>query len=183
MNRVGRLLACFSVFSLLAAALPLLAPAPALAHSGHAGPVITFLDEREALKGMLPDGAKITRRKQDLDGTVHTYFLARSGDGGPVAGAAMTRTVKVEHGEVSVAVGVDADGNVTQAAVLSSHRKYVPQVTAEAGKGVIDTLSGVSVAELAKRAAASGGETGRAVLSALHEMARALVALSAAAGQ
>ena len=39
---------------------------PALAHKGHAGKQVVFLKKEEALKQMLPAGAKVAQRKERL---------------------------------------------------------------------------------------------------------------------
>ncbi|VAW89891.1 hypothetical protein MNBD_GAMMA17-826 [hydrothermal vent metagenome] len=51
---------------LLAIALTVGFNQPAQAHKGHAGPKVTFIKTKAALKEMLPSGAKIVKRKQPL---------------------------------------------------------------------------------------------------------------------
>src|SRR3990172_10116784 len=66
---------------------------PVLAHEGHAGKQVVFLKKDEALKQMLPAGAKVVQRKERLDldkaekakkelggklyDGVYTYYVAR----------------------------------------------------------------------------------------------------------
>ncbi len=42
-------------------------PSPVLAHKGHAGNKVVFLKKEEALKQMLPAGARVVQRKEMLD--------------------------------------------------------------------------------------------------------------------
>ncbi|MDH4228692.1 MAG: hypothetical protein OEW11_02975 [Nitrospirota bacterium] len=173
--------------------LALAAPRPALAHESHAGPLITFLSDNDALKEMLPADAALTRRKQALspEGAawakstlgvavkpqMYEFILARDKSGGQVVGAVMLLDTEVEHGEARLAVGVDAQGGITRAAVLSVNRKYVPEVTGQAGRGFIPDLTGATVAQAASRAAMAKGEVGRSVFGQLRDMAAALAAL------
>lgn len=179
----------------------LLAPVPAPAHEGHAGPEIEFLAAQEALKAMLPEGAKITRRKEKLDADdaawardhlgvavaegVYTYYLARDPETGAVRGTAMVRELEYEHGDVTLAVGLDADGRVTRAAVLSTNRKYVADFKGDVGAGFLPDLTGLDVAALADaagRPAADGG-AGRFALERLRDMAAVLATFAAAVGR
>ncbi|MFQ5508125.1 MAG: hypothetical protein ACE5FN_02175 [Leptospirillia bacterium] len=138
---------------------------PAAAHEGHSGPLIEYLKTNDALRAMLPQGAKVTRRKQETSdaartwaedafgirpaGGMQTYYLARDSETGVVTGAAMVQELKYGHGELHLAIGVDPDGNVTRAAVLAVHRKYVAEVKGSVGSGFIDSLSGVDIGSIA----------------------------------
>lgn len=165
----------------------------AVAHEGHTGPMITFLEQNEALKAMLPEGARITRRKQELKAPdaawaketlgvsvregIHAYFLARDPDSGTVTGAAMVVEAKYDDGEVNLALGVNGNGMVTRAAVLSTHRMYVPEISSVVGKGFVDALDGLSVQDLSRRAGEAREDADRAVLSEFRDMAATLVTL------
>src|SRR4030066_1532148 len=95
----------------------------ALAHKGHAGKQVIFLKKEEALKQMLPAGAKVAQRKErldldkavkakkelgvNLDDGVYTYYVARDSKTGATIGAAMITEVEYMHGEVNLAIGLD----------------------------------------------------------------------------
>jgi len=179
-------------------AVVMLLPVPAPAHKGHAGPMVDFIQANDALKAMLPDGAHVTRRKEALqaagaawaksslgvaldDDDIHTYLLARSADGGPVLGAAMDVEFDYEHGDIKLAVGVDAAGHVTRAAVLGVNEKYVDEVKTGIGAGFLADLDGVTVQDLSARSDAAykaRNNTAGDVLGHLRDMAATLAALS-----
>lgn len=166
----------------------------ALAHEGHAGPKVEFIKTNDALKAMLPEGAKTTRRKQEVTAEdaawakenlgvavapgIYPFFLARDAETGAVIGAAMTTEEKIGHGDLALGLGIDADGKVTLAAVLSVHRKYVAEVVKAAGKGVIKGLSGLTVADLSAKVAAAEGDTAKSVYTRLRDMAAVLVTMA-----
>src|SRR3990172_1138781 len=126
---------------------------PALAHEGHAGKQVVFLKKEEALKQMLPAGAKVVQRKEkldldkavkakkelgiNLDDGVYTYYVARDSKSGATIGAAIVAEVEYMHGDVNLAIGIDAKGNVTKAAILSVNEKYVPDMKASVGTGYL----------------------------------------------
>ena len=171
----------------------------ALAHEGHAGPKIEFIKTNDALKAMLPEGAKTTRRKQEVTAEdaawakeklgvavapgIYPFFLARDAETGAVTGAAMVTEEKIGHGQLALGLGIDADGKVTLAAVLSVHRKYVAEVVKAAGKGVLKELSGLTVADLSGKVAGAEGDTAKAVYTRLRDMAAVLVTMSHKAAQ
>lgn len=153
----------------LTAAFLAVAPQPGLAHKGHAGPMVTFLEEKAALKAMLPEGARISRRKEALgaDGVawakdslgvglkagVYPYYLARDPDSGKPLAAAVIWEVDYEHADVRLALGLDAAGHVTGAAVLGTNEQYVPEFKEGVGAGLLADLKGATVQDLAARAA------------------------------
>jgi len=179
-------------------AVVMLLPVPGPAHEGHAGPMVDFVQANDALKAMLPEGARVTRRKEALkadgaawakqslgveldDDDVHTYLLARAKDGGAVLGAAMDAEFKYEHGDIKLAVGVDAAGKVTKAAVLGVNQKYADAVRTGVGTGFLGDLDGVTVQDLSARADAAYKARNNAagdVLGHLRDMAAALAALT-----
>jgi len=179
-------------------AVVMLLPVPGPAHEGHAGPMVDFVQANDALKAMLPEGARVTRRKEALkadgaawakqslgveldDDDVHTYLLARAKDGGAVLGAAMDAEFKYEHGDIKLAVGVDAAGKVTKAAVLGVNQKYADAVRTGVGTGFLGDLDGVTVQDLSARADAAykaRNNAGGDVLGHLRDMAAALAALT-----
>lgn len=136
---------------------------PASAHEGHAGAMTPFMEEKDALKTMLPEDAKVAKRKQELDKEsvqwaaefygidlpegVQTYYLARDKTTDAILGAAIVSEVEYRHGKVRVAIGIDAAQNVTKAAVLGINEKYVQDLAGTIGTGFIDRYAGVSLIE------------------------------------
>jgi len=195
MYRNRRLLMVGALMALLML-LPL--PRQAPAHEGHAGPMVDFIAANDALKAMLPDGAKLTRRKEavkaagaawaqstlgvDLDGdAIQTYLLARDPSTSRVLGAAMDAEFEYQHGDVKLAVGVDAAGKVTKAAVLGVNEKYADEVRTGIGSGFLEDLEGRTVPELGLRAKAAYEAHENAagdILGHLRDMAAALAALT-----
>jgi hypothetical protein len=189
-NGAGRLLLAIGV------ALGLtLSVAPAIAHEGHAGKKQVLLDTKLALKQMLPDGAKIVRRKEvpskavsdwarqthgvrlEWEGVVN-YFVARGRESGELLGTAMVYEFDYRHGKATLAIGMDTNGHVTRAAILSAHGKYVPELM-RVGKGFIPVLDGVSIAELNDHKAAAKGmdRGGHFIYWHLRDMAATLASL------
>lgn len=172
-----------------------MAPAAALAHAGHSGKMLTFLDTRLALKQMLPDGAKVVRRKEALsdatagwvkdtlgvtvDADLYTFYLAKAADG-TAAGLAMEVDFPYGHGMVDLALGIDPQGHVTQAAVLGIHEKFLPELMRGPGKGVLPELAGKDVKGLAELAALpdDGTSARQEVLGHLRDMAAVLAGLA-----
>ncbi len=164
----------------------------ALAHEGHAGKLVVFLKKEEALKQILPGGAKVVQRKEmldkgkaekakkdfgvKLDDGVYTYYIARDKTSGATTGAAIVIEVAYMHGEVNLAIGIDTKGNVTKAAILSVHEKYVPDIKASVGTGYLRQVEGVSIKKLVTMAnEASNSElANETILSRLRDMAALL---------
>ena len=162
---------------------------PALAHEGHAGKQVVFLKKDEALKKMLPAGAKVVQRKERLDldkaekakkelgvklyDGVYTYYVARDSKSGATIGAAMVAEVEYMHGEVNLAIGIDAKGNVTKAAILSVNEKYVPDMKASVGTGYLRQLEGVTIKKLVSMANESSGSAKltETIFSQMRDMA------------
>ena len=146
---------------------------PALAHEGHAGKQVVFLKKEEALKKMLPAGAKVVQRKErldldkavkakkelgvNLDDGVYTYYVARDSKSGAMIGAAIVAEVEYMHGDVNLAIGIDTKGNVTKAAILSVNEKYVPDIKASVGTGYLRQLEGVTIKKLVSMANEASG--------------------------
>jgi len=184
------------VAALIAAVM--LLPVPAPAHKGHVGPMVDFVAVNDALKAMLPDGARVTRRKEAVktEGAawaksalgvslgaddIQTYLLARAPEGDKVLGAAMDAGFDYEHGDIKLAVGVDLAGKVTKAAVLGVNEKYVDEVKAGIGSGFLADLDGLTVQDLSARADAAykaQKNTAGDVLTHLRDMAAALATLT-----
>lgn len=149
---------------LLAIVLTLGFSQSAYAHKGHAGSMITFMKTKAALKEMLPSGAKIVKRKQplkkdavewaeknygvDLDDKVYSYYLATDKQSKAVAGAAYVSKVTYRHGDLKLAVGIDADQRVTQAAILGINEKYVVDFDGNVGTGLIADYAGLTLTVL-----------------------------------
>ena len=167
---------------------------PSDAHEGHAGDMLTFLETRVALKGMLPEGGKVLRRKQqvseegvdwarrefgvELEPSLYTFYLSRDA-GGATLGAALILEVPYSHGQVRLGVGVDAAGHVTQAAVLGMHGKYVPELLVSLRRGWLPQLEGKSLAELGEMAGNTPERdaAAREILRRLHRMGAVLATL------
>jgi len=165
---------------------------PALAHEGHAGKQVVFLKKDEALKKMLPAGAKVVQRKERLDldkaekakkelgvklyDGVYTYYVARDSKSGATIGAAMVAEVEYMHGEVNLAIGIDAKGNVTKAAILSVNEKYVPDMKASVGTGYLRQLEGVTIKKLVSMAneASGSAKVTETIFSKMRDMAALL---------
>ena len=141
---------------------------PAFAHEGHAGKQVVFLKKEEALKQMLPAGAKVAQRKEmldldkamkankefgvKLDEGVYTYYVARDSKSGATTGGAMVAEIEYKHGKVNLAIGIDTKGNVTKAAILSVNEKYVPDMKSSAGSGYLRQIEGVTIKKLVSMA-------------------------------
>ena len=165
---------------------------PAFAHEGHAGKQVVFLKKEEVLKQILPAGAKVVQRKEmmdldkalkakkeygvKLDEGVYTYYLARDSKSGATIGAAMVAVVQYVHGEVNLAIGLDAKGNVTKAAILSVNEKYVPDMKASVGTGYLRQFEGVTIKKLVTMAneASNSALAAETILSQLRDMAALL---------
>lgn len=181
------------VLGLTAAFLAAL-PQAGLAHKGHAGPMVTFLEEKAALRAMLPEGAKISRRKEALGAEavawardslgvglkagVYPYFLARDRDSGKPLAAAVVWELDYEHADVHLALGLDASGHVTGAAVLGTNEQYVPEFKEGPGAGMLPDLKGTTVKDLAARAAQvpESDEARGFVLARMRDMGALLAA-------
>ena len=165
---------------------------PALAHEGHAGKQVVFLKKDEALKKMLPAGAKVVQRKERLDldkaekakkelgvklyDGVYTYYVARDSKSGATIGAAMVAEVEYMHGEVKLAIGIDPRGNVTKAAILSVNEKYVSDIKASVGSGYLHRLEGVTIKKLVSMAneASGSAKVPETIFSKMRDMAALL---------
>lgn len=150
-------------------------PGSALAHEGHAGKEVVFLKKAEALKQMLPAGAKVVQRKEmldrdkaekvkkesgvKLDEGVYTYYVARDSKSGATIGAAMVAEVEYMHGEVKLVIGIDAKGNVTKAAILSVNEKYVADLKVSVGSGYLRQLEGMTIKRLVSMAKEESGSS------------------------
>ncbi len=137
----------------------------AQAHKGHGGPMVSLMKKKEALKAMLPGGAKIVKRKQkvsgeaadrveeqygvDLANSVYTYYLAKDRESGEFIGAAIIQKFGYRHGDVSIAVGIDAGQRITKAAITGLSEKYIPEFDGTVGTGFIDKYEGMTLKQLA----------------------------------
>lgn len=190
----SRLLRTVSIgFWMLAAAW--LPGASLHAHEGHAGDMMTFVETRDALRAMLPDGAKLTRRKESLDGeaaarteqtygvdldtNIHTYYLARDRASQDVIAGAIMRKVPYRHGEVEVGIGLDAGGRITKAAVMGGHEKYQIDFEGTTGIGFLPRFEGMTLDELVAEARALDDTTGRPVRTVTEALRDAAVLLGA----
>jgi hypothetical protein len=185
----------------LTIAATLLIVAPAIAHEGHAGPPKAFVEDKEALKSMLPDGARVAKRKQELDKEsvqwaaefygvdlvegVQTYYLARDKESGKVLGAAIISEADYRHGKVRIAIGINDGQHVTRAAVLGVNEKYIKDIESSSGIGYLDGYTGVSLAEFtdATNEAVSRHDAGQIVAQLLRDNAVLLVTLLRKVGE
>ena len=159
----------------------------AQAHKGHAGPQVTFMKTKAALKEMLPSGAKIVKRKQplkgdavewaektwgvELDDEIYSYYLATDKQSGATLGAAYITQAHYRHGDLKLAVGIDAENNITQAAILGINEKYVVDFDGNVGTGLIGDYAGLSLEELIAKAdeLASSDKATREFAAALRD--------------
>ena len=163
-----------------------------LAHEGHAGKLVVFLKKEEALKQILPGGAKVVQRKEmldrgkaekakkefgvKLDDGVYTYYIARDKKSGMAIGAAMITEIEYMHGEVSLAIGIDTKGNVTKAAILSVNEKYLQDLKSSVGTGYLRQFEGVAIKKLVTMANESTNSSlaTETIFSQLRDMAALL---------
>ncbi len=143
-------------------------PQEAQAHKGHAGPMVTFMKKKPALKEMLPAGDKIVKRKQplkdnavawaeehygiELDSKLYSYYLATDKTSKMVTGAAYLGQVNYRHGDLKFAVGIDANNRITQTAILGINEKYVVDFDGNVGTGLIADYAGLTLKELIAKA-------------------------------
>lgn len=140
----------------------------AQAHEGHAGPMVTFMKTKVALKTMLPAGARIVKRKQplsenavewaesaygvELDDGLFSYYLATDNTSKAATGAAYVGKASYRQGSLKFAVGIDVDNRITQAAILGVNKKYVIDFEGNVGIGLIADYAGLSIKELVAKA-------------------------------
>lgn len=164
------------------------------AHKGHAGPMVNFIKAKAALKEMLPSGARIVKRKQplkedaiewadetygiELDDDIYSYYLASDKKNGKVLGAAYVTKTHYRHGELKIAVGIDASLRITQVAILGINEKYVVDFEGNVGTGIIPEYAGLSIKEVVAKAdeLASSDKATREFASAVRDAAVLLAA-------
>ncbi len=145
-----------------------LSPQTVDAHKGHAGPMVTFMKKKAALKAMLPSGARLVKRKQplpdaaaswakehfsvELETDRHSYYLASNKKNKQVMGAAYIVKVGYRHGDIKLAVGIDDKQHVTQVAIMGVNEKYVVDFDGNVGTGLIADYAGLSLQELVDKA-------------------------------
>lgn len=138
----------------------------AFAHKGHAGPMVTFIDTKDVLKGIFPDHPKIYLRKESLtpemiskikeelgvdvniDAGIYSYYKAVDRKNGNVIGAVMINHMTYEHGEMILAIGISTKGNIIKAAILGINKKYVRDIKETVGVGFLKSLEGISIKKL-----------------------------------
>lgn len=169
--------------------------APLHAHEGHAGDMMVFVETSEALRAMLPEDAKLSRRKERLDGEaaaraerahevdldtrIHTYYLARDRSTEQVIAAAIMRKVPYRHGEIEVGLGLDDQGRITRAALTGGHEKYQVDFEGTTGVGFLEHFEGMTVDELVAEARALDETTGRPTRTIVEALRDAAVLLDA----
>ncbi len=166
------------------------------AHKGHAGPAITFLDNKTALKAMLPNGAKIVKRKQPLkkeavdwaqktygialDDGLYSYYLASDKQNNTILGAAYVGKVSYRHGDLKFALGINADQRITEVAILGINEKYIVDFDGNVGTGLIADYAGLTLKELITKteALSSSDKATREFAAAIRDMAVLLAAFT-----
>jgi len=159
-----------SVSSLLVLFVTVLMLSPQIvhAHKGHAGPMVTFMKKKAALKAMLPAGTRLVKRKQplpdaaatwakktfsvELETDRHSYYLASDKKSKQVMGAAYIVKVGYRHGDIKLAVGIDDKQHVTQVAIMGLNEKYVVDFDGNVGTGLIADYAGLSLQALVDKA-------------------------------
>lgn len=132
-----------------------------LGRVSHAGEQATFMDNKKILAAMFPAGANITQREDKLDENgiawadeyfgvtldreLHAYYLARDKKSGKVTGAAIITKARYRDGEVSLAIGIDNEQNVTAAAVTGVNEKYVKDFESSIGTGLLPRYAKMSL--------------------------------------
>jgi len=140
---------------------------PAGAHAGHAGATVEFIKHRQALKALLPSGARISKRKQrlheeaktwaerafgvELPGGVHAFYLARDRASGAILGGALVRDEPYRHGKARIAIGLDTEGRLTGLGIVAASKKYTVDFAA-IGHGMLAGFTGLSLEEAYRRA-------------------------------
>ncbi len=159
-----------SVIVLLALFVSVFTVSPQIAdaHKGHAGPMVTFMKKKAALKAMLPAGARLVKRKQplpiaaatwaketfavELETDRHSYYLASDKKSKEVMGAAYIVKVGYRHGDIKMAVGIDDHQHITQVAIMGLNEKYVVDFDGNVGTGLISDYAGLSLKALVAKA-------------------------------
>lgn len=142
--------------------------ASAVAHKGHGGSVVKFMQQKDVLKALLPDGAKRFKRKEKLsaaktrwaeniltmklDNKAHTYFRAIDRNSGKLLGGAIILKYAYRHGDVILAVGIDAGRKITGVAIQGISEKYIPDFEASFAAGLLPGYTGKTVADLVEMA-------------------------------
>ncbi len=155
-------------------------PNTAAAHKGHAGPKVVFVKMKAALKKMLPTGAKLVKRKERLDSNgadwarrtfgadinegVYTYYLASDPDNGAIIGAAMITTIPYRHEDITLVIGIDGNGNITEAAILSANKLHIPDLKKSVGVGFMPQFVGMSIKKLVAKTGKLPAETDRKLI-------------------
>jgi len=144
-------------------------PIQAEAHKDHAGSMTQFMKKKELLRALLPADARLVKRKEtlssaaagwakemlgiDLDNKVHTYYRASDHTSGRILGGAIIMKYAYRHGEVMLAVGIDAGQKVTAVAIQAVSEKYIPDFRTASGVGLLSGYDDKTVQDLAKIAA------------------------------
>lgn len=168
--RKSKTLLGLSVVSLLALFVTVFTfpPQIAEAHKGHAGPMVTFMKKKAALKAMLPSDARLVKRKQPLPDAAATwakeqfaveletdrrsYYLASNKKSKQVVGAAYIVKVSYRQGDIKLAVGIDDKQHVTQVAIMGVSEKYIVDFDGNVGTGLIADYAGLSLQALVAKA-------------------------------
>ena len=137
-------------------------PTSALAHGGsHAGPVVTQMNKETALAAAIPGLAKpvkkiavvdqeMTKWAEEIYGVrlkegLYSYFIAQDERSEEVVGGAIVKRAPFRKGKLSIALGIDADKQVTNVALMSINKNYLFELDRDVGKGVISKYKGMTV--------------------------------------
>lgn len=155
--------------------IPLISSGTALAHKGHDGPTKVFLKEADALKTMLPEGGKILKRterlkKEKVSESVkqwgyspsegdYTYFISK-GNSGDLQGILFIRAIEYKHGSISLAVGYDKGGHVSDIKILSCPEKFVKELAEQVqDNGFLEGFLHLATNEVINKAKDASKET------------------------
>ena len=147
----------------------------AQAHRGHGGPAKVVMTESDALKTMLPTGDKILKRKEALKKEkyeeavkqwgyspsegVYPYYISK-GKNEELSGALFIQSFEYKHGSISLAVGYDKGGHVSDIKILSCPEKYVKELTEDVqSSGFLDGFLHLKTDEVITKAKAYDKES------------------------
>jgi len=140
-------------------------PRSAFAHGGsHAGPVVKQMGKEAALEATLPKSAKSIKKIVAVDQEavmwaeetygvrlkkgIYSYFIAQDEQSGETIGGAVVRRSPFRQGRLSLAVGLDAERQVTNVALISINKNYFFELEESISKGIISTYRGMSIAQI-----------------------------------
>lgn len=139
---------------------------PVQAHEGHAGPMVSFIKDKVALKTLLAGkGRKLVKRKEALtrettawlaeffneepaSGDISRFFVAKDGKNGQPIALAMISEAPYKHGRMRLVIAIDSQSRVVGAAVLGVNEHYVDTFRSKGRAGWIDGLKAAPLSAL-----------------------------------